>query len=639
MSEPDNSENSRRLFLQTVALAGTGLSANWPLMGSAHGNAPPWRATQAAGERDEQAGCRPDPVEVAAAVERSLANILADGVDPNFPTPFELSRLKQDVHLQRELVETATRYIMQPVERSDVGASLHLMSVPKANLFGYRYFAQIDVVGAVSYLATAILIGRRLEERSFPVRNNRVFSHRFLSEGPSLLDINCNYGAFCERILGRLDPQQRTFLVSADIANFYPSVDDARFLQNLDKQGVEPWLTKTLGDLLLQWKPQWRQGIPVGPVASFLLGEAALLNVDAKLLSDGIDFIRYVDDFRFFADDMPSARFAIERLALHLHAEGLTLNQAKSSVEAVTRPEFEAGLAERRMARLWNQPRSIALNRMAQNLPAPVEPDPGRAGKDTPTPKDTPAQKDTPQQNDKVIEQRSVPCVYNGCPPLKKSQLDEFDLAFLDVVEPELLLAKLKSQAMQGRLIALGDFRAVIESACLAGDYALIGQALALLDNNPLCVIYLADVLKVERERIPPDIRKMASGWFATRLGSNPPVSDHEVMHIATLLGVDGYRQPEAVHAYLTSELHTNSSIALRALVAALESCCDSEHVKALLNFCSGADARLRRAVLDLSWPHLDRDEKMRIVAKHEAHFRSDPFLKGLLRGPVISAV
>jgi hypothetical protein len=29
----------------------------------------------------------------------------------------------------------------------------------------------------------------------------------------------------------------------------------------------------------------------------------------------------------------------------------------------------------------------------------------------------------------------------------------------------------------------------------------------------------------------------------------------------------------------------------------------------------------------------------MRIVAKHEAHFRSDPFLKGLLRGPVISAV
>jgi hypothetical protein len=631
MSEPDKSENSRRRFLQTVALVGTGLSTNWTLTASAQGNAPP---LQAASDRVEEAGEGPDQVEVAAAVERSLDNILADGFDPNFPTPFELSRLRQDVRLQREVVETATRYIMQPAERSDVGALLHLMSMPKGNLFGYRYLAQIDVVGAVSYLATAILIGRRLEETSFPVRENRVFSHRFLSEGPSLLDVNCNYGAFCERIVDKLDPQQKTYLVSADIANFFPSVDDARLLQNLDKQGVEPWLTKTLGDLLLQWKPQWRQGIPVGPVASCLLGEAALVNVDAKLLSDRIDFIRYVDDFRFFANDMPSARFAIERLAQHLHAEGLTLNQAKSSVEAVTQPEFEASLAERRLTRFWNQRRSMTLDRMAQNLPAPVASDPG------PTQKDAPAKKDTPKEKAPKAKKTSVPCgTYNGCPPLKKSQLDEFDLAFLDVVEPELLLAKLKSQAMQGRPIALGDFRAVIESACLAGDYAPIVEALALLDDNPLCIIYLADVLVAERERIPADIRKMASGWFAARLGSNPAISDHEVMHIATLLGVDGYRRPEAIQAYLTSEPRTNSSIALRALVAALESCCDSERVRTLLDIYAGADVRLRRAVLDLSWPHLDRDEKMRIVAKHEADFRSDPFLKMLLRGPVISAV
>jgi len=624
MSEPGKSENSRRHFLQTAALVGTGLSTNWPSMASAQGG-----ATQAASGRVEEARCRPDRLEVAAAVERSLANILAEGVDPNFPPPFELSRLKQDVRLQREVVEAATGYIMQPAERSDAEASLHLMSMPKTNMFGYRYFAQIDVVGAVPYLATAILIGRRLEGRRVPVRENRVFSHRFLSEGPSLFDLNCNYGAFCERIIDKLDPQQKIFLVSADIANFYPSIDDARFLRNLEKQGVEPWLTKTLGDILLKWKPQWRQGFPVGPVASFFLGEAALLNVDAKLLNDGIDFIRYVDDYRFFVDDVPSARFSIERLVLHLHAEGLTLNQAKSSVEAVTRREFEASLAERRMARLWNQPRSITLDRMAQSLPAPVAPDPGPTEKDTPVPKE----KATKEQ------QRSVPCVYNGCPPLKKSQLDEFDLAFLDAVEPKLLLAKLKSQAIERRSIALGDFRAVIESACLAGDYELIGEALAVLDNNPLCVIYLADVLMAERERIPPDIRKVASGWFAARLGSNPAISDHEVMHIATLLGVDGYRQPEAIHGYLTSGLRTNSSIALRALVAALESCCDGERVKTLLDLYSGADARLRRAVLDLSWPHLDRDEKMRIVARHEADFRSDPFLKRLLRGPVISAV
>jgi hypothetical protein len=635
MSEPDKSENSRRHFLQTVALVGTGLSTNWPLTESAQADALPLCATQAASQRVGEAGCSPDQAEVAAAVERALAILLADGLDSNFPAPFELSRLKQDIQLQREVAETATRYIMRPAERSDAGASLHVMSMPKANLFGYRYFAEIDVVGMLRYLATAILIGRRLEERRVPVRENKVFSHRFLSEGPSLLDLDCNYGAFCERILDKLDPQQRTFLVTADIANFYPSIDDERLLQNLDKQGVEPWLTKTLGDILLQWKPQWRRGLPVGPVASSLLAEVALLNVDEKLSSAGIDFIRYVDDYRFFVDDVPSARFLIEMLVMHLHAEGLTLNQAKSSVEAVTRPEFEASLAERRLARFWNQPRSMTLDRMAQNPPAPVAPDPGPTQKDAPTKKDTPVKGKATK-----AKKTSVPCgVYNGCPPLKKSQLDEFDLAFLDVVEPEPLLAKLKSQALEGRPIALGDFRAVIESACLASDFARIGEALALLDDNPLCVVYLADVLVAERERISPDIRNQASRWFAARLGSKRANSDHEVMHIATLLGVDGYRQPEAIQAYLTSELRTDSSIALRALVTALEGYGDTRRIKALLDFTGGADARLRRAVLDLSWPHLDRDEKMRIVAIHEADFRSDPFLKRLLRAPMLSAV
>jgi hypothetical protein len=233
-----------------------------------------------------------------------------------------------------------------------------------------------------------------------------------------------------------------------------------------------------------------------------------------------------------------------------------------------------------------------------------------------------------------------VPCnTYGGCLPLKKSQLDEFDLAFLDAVEPEPLLAKLKSQVGEGRSIALGDFRAVIESACLAGGYALIGEALALADNNPLCAIYLADVLAAERENIPADIRHMASGWFAARLCSKAAMSDHEVMHIATLLGVEGYRRPEAIQAYLASERHTNSSIALRALVTALQSSCDPERVTAVLDFGAGADVRLRRAVLDLAWPHLDRDEKIRTVARHEAEFRSDPFLKMLLRSTAISAV
>ena len=637
MSESSKSGNSRRRFLQSAAFAGAGLTAGWPEITAGAAGASPPRApklsshdTHAANGRREISGHGPDRIEVVAAVERSLASMLVDGVDRNFPVPFEQYRLKQDVGLQREVVQIATDYIMQPERRADAKASLHVMMVPKPSMFGYRFLAQTDVLGALPYLATASLIGKRLEPARIPVGERRVFSYRFVDDGPQLLDVDCDYAAFIAHTLVRLDRQQKTFLVSSDIANFYPSIDDARFLQKLRRQGVEPWLAETLGDILLQWKPQWRQGFPVGPVASHLLAEAALIDVDAGLVRDGIDFVRYVDDYRFFAEDMASARFAISRLAEHLRAENLVLNQAKTSVEAVTYSQYLSILNDRRMIKFWNQAPTNGSDRIAQSQPAPIVPK-----KATPVPK-----KGSADQKGNTKGKNELPCdTYHGCSPFKKSQLDELDLAFLDRVDPVALFSKLETQTAEGKVIRLGDFRALLESACNTGNYETIGDALALLETNPLCAIYLADVLAEERERVPASVRRMAADWFAARLVSQRGLSDHEVMNIALLLGVEGYRRPNAIYAYLESDVCTGSSIALRALLAAVHADCDVERAKALLQICPRADEFVRRAIFDGSWPHLGPDEREALVSKYRADFEADPFLRRLSRGAEMMAV
>jgi hypothetical protein len=631
MSVSDKSVHSRRRFLQSAAVTGAGLTTSWPGMvvatetasaSSMPGTAPDVRGAN--GRRETAAGCL-DKAEVIAAVERSLANIMADGVDPNFPAPFELGRLRHDVDLQREVVALTIDYILHPAQRSGATASLHLMSMPKANLFGYRYFAQIDVLGATRYLATAILIAKRLEAARSPEQKLRVFSHRFLSEGLAIFDADCDYGTFLTCTLDKLDLRPKTFLVSADIANFYPSIDDARFLQNLRARGVEPWLTETLEDILSQWKSRWSHGFPVGPVASYLLAEAALTNVDAKLTNDGIDFIRYVDDYRFFTDDMVSARLAVGKLVEHLQAENLTLNQAKSSVEVVTSSEYVSNLNDRRMIRFWNQASSKAFDQIAQGSTAQPAPDSA-----------TPAKKDpsTPKKKNKGGTTKKPPCrgYAAGCSPFEKSQLDELDLAFLDQAEPKVLLSNLEKLAAEGKPVRLGDFRALIESACYRENYALIGDALSLLVDNPHCVIYLIDVLSKERDRIPVSIRRMASDWFAARLVSGR-ISDHEVMNVAMLFGVEGYHQPDAIYGYLQSDLCTKSPIATRVLLAALQDHCDSERAMALVDRFSRADGFVRRAILDLAWPHLDRDRKSIFVSKYQADFKADPFLRALLNG------
>jgi hypothetical protein len=574
------------------------------------------------GSRDEEAPGHLDQAEVATAVERALASILAEGMDVNFPTPFELGRLEHDVDLRREVMDLTIDYILHPAKRADAAASVHLMSMPKTNIFGYRYLAQIDVLGVMRYLSTAILIAKRLEAARSPDQEQRVFSHRFSSTGPAIFDAGVDYGTFLDHTLDKLDSEQKTFLISADIANFYPSIDDARFLQNLRARGVEPWLTETLADILLQWKPQWRQGLPVGPFASHLLAEAALENIDANLANDGIDFVRYVDDYRFFANDMPAARFAIGRLAEHLHAENFTLNQAKCSVEAVTYSEHVSNLNGRKMARYWNQAPPKAPDQIAQDSTAQPAPNP------------TPPAKKNPSNQKKKDKGTTPPCgPYTACSPFKKSQLDELDIAFLNGIEPVALFSELEMQAAEGKSIGLGDFRALIESACHNGNYALIGDALALLEGNSLFVIYLSDVLSEERDRIPVSIRTKASGWFAARLVSDRGVSDHEAMHIAMLLGVDGYHQPDAICSYLQSDACTKSPIVIRVLLAALQDHCDGERAKALVDLFSGGDGLVRRAVFDLAWPRLDRDQKAVLVSKYQADFKADPFLRALLNG------
>jgi hypothetical protein len=593
---------------------------------SASPSSPPGAARDVKGAsgRSETAAGSPDKTEIIAAAERSLANIMVDGVDPNFPTPFEIGRLRRDVDLQREVVHLTIDYILHPERRSGATAALHLMSMPKANLFGYRFFAQIDVLGATRYLATAILIAKRLEAARNPEQKLRVFSHRFLSEGPAIFDADCDYGTFLSRILEKLDLRQETFLVSADIANFYPSIDDSRFIQNLKAQGVEPWLAETLEDILSQWKSQWHQGFPVGPVASYLLAEAALTSVDAKLARDGIDFIRYVDDYRFFTGDMASARFAVGRLVEHLQAENLTLNQAKSSVEVVTSSGYVSHLNDRRMIRFWNQASSKAFDQMAQGSTAQPIPNSTAPEKKGPS---------NPKKKDKDGTTKKPPCRgYGGCSPFEKSQLDEIDLAFLDNVEPMVLLSNLEKLAAEAKPVRLGDFRALIESACYRENYALIGDSLALLVDNPHCVIYLIDVLSKERDRIPVSIRRKASDWFAARLVSGR-ISDHEVMNVAMLFGVEGYHQPDAIYNYLQSDLCTKSPIATRVLLAALQNHCDGARAMALVDRFSRADRFVRRAILDLAWPRLDRDQKAVLASKYQTDFKADPFLRALLNG------
>jgi Reverse transcriptase (RNA-dependent DNA polymerase) len=630
MRRTESGESSRRQFLQ-VAMA-AGLAASQPdkpaqaarllppdVGGSDAAIDPNGRSATL---RSATLARQPDRGEIASAVQRALSHNVSEGLDPVFPTPFELARLRDDADLQRAAIELLVDCLMRSDIRAHRSGPVGVMSVPKSNLFGYRYFAQFDVLDSTLYLALAVLIANRFGDFDEVDAERRIFSNRLLREGSAVFDDRAHFGAFMDRVLEKIDARSKAVLVSADIANFYPSIDDARLNHSLAGRGVEQWLLDALKDTLSRWKWLWPQGLPVGPAASHILADLALSNVDKGLAADGVDFVRYFDDYRLFAGDMQSASYAIGRLTMHLQAEGLALNQSKTLVEAVTREEYAARLTERRILRQWNQlpPGPLAQAKTAPAaIPAPAKAQPAKGG------------------SDQKAKSKKDCGPYNACSPFKKSkksQLDDLDRMLLGQVRPRDLLSTIRQQAASGSRIALGDFRTLIEHACMSGHHRLIADALPLLQDDPLPAIYLIDVLIEEREHIPAEVREIAADWFAARLVSRKDLSEFEVMNIAGLLGFGAYARPHAVFAYLDDEGRSRSPTMLRALLTAIEPHVDHDRAGSLLRHFAASDPFVRRKLFDLVWPHLDRDQRSELVYAYRTEFERDPFLRPLAAAP-----
>jgi hypothetical protein len=177
---------------------------------------------------------------------------------------------------------------------------------------------------------------------------DRVFSYRTEGAPPDRLYLDARFWrAFRECAIKRIAQSAGTFVGIADIADFFPRIYHHR-LENALLASSTPTQTdyiRVLKKLLAQFSDGVSYGIPVGPPASFLLGEAVLIDVDNTLLSYTIDFIRYVDDFVIFAPTPEGAEYALRVLGETLYLNhGLTLQTAKTRVLPVAK-YFENYLA------------------------------------------------------------------------------------------------------------------------------------------------------------------------------------------------------------------------------------------------------------------------------------------------------
>ena len=279
------------------------------------------------------------------AVKLAIDHIITNGTDdifrrPMFSESYELAVIRDKKDDFEKVAHTEAISFLRSCNLSvkRVGP-IHRCMVPK-DQYSFRNVHWIDPFDLVKYLSLAIISFKNIEKSRLPVENEVVHSHRRSSDQAQLFAREFGYKSFREKSGAISKEMVGKWKVATDISVFFDRIGNHHIENHLLDAGCEKKYVNLLVEILLQWAGDRRShGIPVGCDASRIISEAALVLVDRKLIEQGIQYVRYVDDFRIFANTRAEAYRHLRRLSELLMDEGLFLKHKKTFISKIVAAE------------------------------------------------------------------------------------------------------------------------------------------------------------------------------------------------------------------------------------------------------------------------------------------------------------
>jgi hypothetical protein len=198
------------------------------------------------------------------------------------------------------------------------------------------------------YTALVCIARRDIEANRISVRAQRVFSFRAPEAGRrGLYNSRGSHDRYRRQLLIKVQKSGVKYVAVADIADFYSRIYQHR-LENVIESVATTQRTRDVARVLVRKfigsvMGRNSYGIPIGPYASRVLGEAILIDVDAHLHTQSVDFVRWVDDYNLFCRSEYEAQALLFSLGEWLFTNhGLTLQAAKTRI--VPKERFRDGL-------------------------------------------------------------------------------------------------------------------------------------------------------------------------------------------------------------------------------------------------------------------------------------------------------
>ncbi len=516
-------------------------------------------------------------MDIKKAAQIAVGNVLKEGLTDIFDPPFELDALKNKL-FQKKIIENVCKCIKgNSLESLEILPIDHVL-LPKGGPFDFRRCALIHPMDTIKYLALALIIADHLETLRPNKARKIVFSYRLKIQKGYIFDPKYNITAFKKYVSEKIKQRGVKALVICDIANFYDRLNLHRLESILLSHGFDKTRTKQINELLLFWANRDSYSLPVGSNASRIFAEASLLEVDNYLLSIGVKFARFVDDYRFFAPNVHTAHYWLTQLIERLWLEGLTINQRKTEIKDVSK--------------------STISKTEADKIETVI---------DVEKPKGKKEEKDIPEPLFRLL------AGYGGVIPTRFRTPSEKEIERLKSSDPEKLYLDIKSKT----IIEPDDVTAFAKSVISSEKFTLFSKLPILSELFPQFTPYIVDTLIKYREKISEKDKIAIRETFSKRLITTLYLPEYITIAIVRLLGCEDYKDKKTLLDFFR-ELKRNAGAYIgRAVLDSLEGLVTRSEVLEIKRCFSRADAWEKRQIVKITDKHLSEDEKR-------------PFLKNL---------
>ncbi|MGI6664511.1 MAG: RNA-directed DNA polymerase [Christensenellaceae bacterium] len=450
-------------------------------------------------------------MEIKRAIKLSIENIKKEGLTDIFDRPFEIDLLENAFFVKK---------LEKNIEKSISLANLEISNIahvllPKNTAFSFRKCALIQPLDTLKYTALVLSIADIIEKKRIPLRHKRVFSYRFKPTQGYLFNNNYNITAFRNNTSKRVKKRGVNFVVTCDVSNFYDRINLHRLENTLLSMECDRVHVKLLNDLLMTWSERDSYGLPVGSNASRILAEASLIGVDNYLQSMGVDFIRFVDDYRFFAPTAKMAHYWMTILIERLEQEGLSINTAKTSINDTV--AYEKKIEKSKESVVNNEVNS--LNVIEKN-----------------------------GEIEKLFENKqkmraTIRAGYGGTVPTRFRELSIREKENLEKEDFSIIYKSLHVD----KLIKPEDFIKAIKVCVAQNLYEEIVNLLPLLENFLQITPYYVDVLIKNAVHFSEKQKREVRDFFRRELTKKEYIPEYLVLAYVRLLGTEDFADKEVL--------------------------------------------------------------------------------------------